>query len=134
MTAALAAACFADGPPPRSLVQPDSLGGTSIGQTPSDSSAALAQMEAASYRETREPGGTHGTVRKIALASAIGLAAAAIWREAVAEDREDDYERAIISSSAVEYRESVREAERQRNALAMLSAAGLSVVVWTFVY
>jgi hypothetical protein len=137
MTAALAGPCFADGPPPRSLVQPDSLGDAtpmSAGEAHSDTSAALARIEGASYRETRPPGGTHGTLRRVALASAIGLAAAALWRETVAEDRENDYERAIVASSAVDYREAVRDAEQERNVLAILSAVGLSVVVWTFVY
>ena len=97
-------------------------------------SAALEAIKAASYRESRGPTGTHRTLRKIALASSIGFAVGAIWREAVAESRERDYEQAILGPSAASFRESVRDAERERNVLAILSAAGLSVVAWTFVY
>jgi len=126
---ALARPAFADGPPPATLSPP-------AAPETADSLAAraLAEIDDAAYRATRPPHDGHPLLRKVAFASAVGFAGLALWRESVAGDREDDYDSAILPDSAARLRESVRDAEQERNLFATLSAAGLTFVVLTFVY
>lgn len=124
-----AALAAADGPPPATLAPaPAAEAADSL------AARAMAEIDDAAYRATRPANDGHPLLRKIALASAAGFAGLALWRESVAADREADYENAILPERAVQLRESVRDAEHERNLFASLSAAGLSVVVLTFVY
>lgn len=85
-------------------------------------------------RVSREIRGRHATLRRVALVCGVGLAAVALWRNEVADDRAKDYDRAIFPGSAAAFRESVRDAERERNVAASLAGLAFSVSLLTFVY
>ncbi|MFN0150974.1 MAG: hypothetical protein ACKVU1_09745 [bacterium] len=131
LVVALAQPVFADGPPPATLAPPS---GSTTEAADSLSARGLAEFDEGAYRAARAPSAGHPRLRKIAIATSLGLAAAALWRESVAADRERDYDNAILPDSAARLRASVRDAERERNVLASLSAAGCMLVVLTFVY
>ncbi len=128
----------ADGPPGASLV-PDEEAVVGAG-APADSArpGTIAPRRSLSddpdYRLVPRSPGRHTTIRRVAAISGVGLAAVALWRDLVADDRAEKYEDAIFSGSATRYRESVRSAEKERNVAAALSAVSFSVAILTFVY
>ncbi len=128
----------ADGPPGASLV-PDEDAVVEDG-APADSARpeTIAPRRALSddpdYRLIPRSPGRHTTIRRVAVIAGAGLAAVALWRDLVADDRADKYEDAIFSDSAARYRQSVRSAEKERNVAAALSAASFSIALLTFVY
>ncbi len=128
---AIARPAFADGPPPATL---SPAPGSAPESSDSLATRGLAEFDDAAYRATRAPSAGHPLLRNLALATSLAFAGLAMWRETVASDRERDYDDAILPESAARLRESVRDAERQRNVFATLSAAGCMLVVLTFVY
>ncbi len=130
-------AAWADGPPPRSLV-PSAAGAAaeSLAAIEAGVDRALAADEGADRpaSDARAGRGPRPLIRRAALAAGVGFAAVAVWRGAVANDREAEYDRAIFSTSSSALREQVREAEGERNLAAALAGTAFSLALFTFVF
>lgn len=129
---------WADGPPSPTLLPPEEIGPPQDAAPDSAEAAKGAQdrsiTDDPSYRVVPQSPGRHTTIRRVALVSGVGLAALALWRNAVADDRAEKYDDAIISSAAAKYRDSVRSAERERDMAAAAAALSFSFALLTFVY
>jgi len=127
----------ADGPMPRSLLpsrasaEAESL---AAARASADSAVAAADNGYRPSAPNPKARARRITIRRVALISGLGLTAVAIWRGVVANDREDDYDAAIFSTSAAELREKVRDAEGQRDLAAGLAGAAFSVAFLTVVF
>jgi hypothetical protein len=127
----------ADGPPIEPLVPPAGAEQPAAADTARARRIAPGAFEDVGEGNARPaslaPAG-RGLWRKVAIASGVALVGFAVWRDRVADDRAGDYRDAIFPESAAALRESVRDAERERNVLAALAAASFSVALLSFVY